>query len=223
MKNKKLVKYYCIIFLTASFLLVGTMTAQAQNLLTNGSFEQGAFGSPANGFTSLGVGSTGITGWSVFNDQIAWGTTPNFTPITAADGIRFLDMQDPGASGAPYAGVSQSIATTIGQMYQFSLQLGTLEQTTFDPDLRGPITVTATAGATSVPFTFAPPANSGMQWGTFSFNFTATSTSTPISILGTSGKNFIGVDNASVIAIPEPSSVALIMLSAAVALFFARR
>src|SRR5687768_13602425 len=142
------------------FACVSNKSARA-NLLTNGSFEQGAFGNPPNGFTSLSPGSTAITGWTVFNDQIAWGTTPNFTPITAADGTKFLDLQDPGASPAPYGGVTQTISTTSGQLYRFTFQVGALEQPSFDPDLGGPVTIRATAGSTSMDFTFAPPANSG--------------------------------------------------------------
>jgi hypothetical protein len=182
--------------------------------LTNGSFEEGAFGNPPNGFTSLSPGSTAITGWTVFNDQIAWGTTPNFTPIAAQDGVKFLDLQDPGATPAPYGGVTQVISTANGQLYRLTFQIGALEDISFDPDLGGPVTIRATAGATSMDFVFAPPTNSGMQWMSFDLDFTATSGSTAISLLGISGENFLGVDNASVTAVPEPGTASLLAVGA---------
>jgi hypothetical protein len=202
--------------LAATLTIIGTTNslARAENLLTNGSFEQGAFGSPPNGFTSLTPGSTAITGWTVFNDQIAWGTTPNFTPITAQDGVKFLDLQDPGATPAPYGGVTQVISTANGQLYRLTFQTGALEDTSFDPDLGGPVTIRATAGATSMDFVLAPPTNSGMQWMSFDLDFTATSGSTAISLLGISGENFLGIDNASVTAVPEPGTVSLFAFGA---------
>lgn len=202
--------------LGATLTIIGTTTSltRAANLLTNGSFEQGAFGSPPNGFTSLTPGSTAITGWTVFNDQIAWGTTPNFTPITAQDGLKFLDLQDPGATPAPYGGVTQTISTTMGQLYRLTFYIGLLENNSFDPNLGGPITIRAAAGATSGDFVFAAPANSGMHWMPFDLDFTATSASTAISLLGIGGENFLGVDNASVTAVPEPSTLILGTLAA---------
>ena len=91
-----------VLFLGATLAIMGTTASPVRaDLLINGSFEQGAFGNPPNGFTSLAPGSTAVTGWTVFNDQIAWGTTPNFTPLTAEDGSKFLDLQDPGNTPAP--------------------------------------------------------------------------------------------------------------------------
>jgi hypothetical protein len=211
---------YCIhgIFgiLGAALMIVGTTTspARAQNLLTNGSFENGAFGNPPQGYNSLPSGSTSITGWTVYNDQIAWITTPNFTPLTAQDGTKFLDMQDPGFAGAPYGWVTQTIATTVGQPYQLTFYIGVLEDNSFDPNLGGPVTIRASAGATSMDFTYAPPPLPTTQWMSFSLNFTGASASTAISLLGIGGENFLGVDNASVIAVPEASSAVLLFAGA---------
>jgi hypothetical protein len=65
-----------------------------------------------------------------------------------------------------------------------------------------------------VDFVFTAPANTGMHWMPFDLDFTATSNSTAISLLGISGENFFGVDNASVSAVPEPSSFILAALAA---------
>jgi hypothetical protein len=45
--------------------------------------------------------------------------------------------------------------------------------------------------------------------------FTATSTTTPISLLGTAGHNYIGLDNVDVTgasSVPEPTTLALLAL-----------
>lgn len=180
------------------------------NLVANGSFESGAFGNPPNSYTSLAPGSTDITGWTVFSDQIAWIDNGNSFTLSAQDGAKFLDLQDPGASGAPYGGVTQTIPTTIGQPYRLTFYIGALESNTPDPDLGGPVTIQASAGATSMSFTFTPPANSGMQWMPFDLDFTATSSSTAISLLSIAGENFHGLDNVSVNAVPESGGFVLI-------------
>jgi len=57
------------LLLTAA--LAGETSAQA-NLLTNGSFESGAFVNQGNDTMSLVAGSTVITAWTVVTDTTAW-------------------------------------------------------------------------------------------------------------------------------------------------------
>jgi choice-of-anchor C domain-containing protein len=185
------------------------------NLVTNGSFEAGAFGSPPNGYNSLTIGSTVITGWTVFSDQIAWIDNVNPFSLSAQDGSKFLDLQDPANTGSPFGGVTQTISTTTGQAYRLTFYIGALESNTPDPNLGGPVTIQASAGATSMNFTFTPPANSGMQWMPFDLAFTATSSSTAISLLSIAGENFHGLDNVSVVAVPEAQAWLLMAVVAA--------
>jgi hypothetical protein len=191
------------ILVAVSLALAICTQAQAQNLLINGSFETGAFTNQGSGFMLLAPGATNISGWTVINDQLAWAFTTNSDSVTPADGSFFLDLQGPGLFGAPYGGVSQTITTVTGQVYRFSFQLGTQEAIAND---RGPVSVSASADGTTLPFTFAP-AGSGVQWGEFRFDFTATNTSTVIGIVGTAttGGAYIGLDKASVVAVQRPS------------------
>ena len=165
-----------------------------RNLLTNGSFESGTFVRGPD-FISLAPGSTAIDGWTTFNAELAWGTTPNSANIIASDGARFLDLTGFHDS-SPYGGVTQTVATTIGKRYRLSFDLGTQED---DRIYRGPISVSATAGVITIPFTFNP-SGAGTQWRSFSFDFTAASATTPISILGirSAGGSYIGLDRVSV-------------------------
>ena len=78
--------------------------AHAANLVTNPSFELGTFVNRGDGFQILPLGSTAITGWTVVNDSLAWGTLPNsaagVNPVTPFDGTFFLDLQGDGVFSA---------------------------------------------------------------------------------------------------------------------------
>lgn len=187
--------------------------AHATNLVTNPSFELGTFVNRGDGFQILPLGSTAMTGWTVVNDSLAWGTLPNsaagVNPVTPLDGAFFLDLQGDGLFSAPYGGVTQTLTTVSGQQYHLAFNLGT-EESPGSPATHGPVSVLATAGSTSLPFTFNP-GGTGTQWGEFGFDFTASSSSTPISIVGTAtaGGAYIGLDLVSVTLVPEPASVVL--------------
>ncbi len=198
--------------------ILTTSAAFGQNLLTNPSFELGSFVDRGDGAEILGAGSTTMTGWTVVTDEIAWVMNGNAFGLVADNGTHFLDLTGDNDS-VPHGGVTQAISTTPGQIYRMTLSLGIYND---DPRTVGPVSVVATAGSASMPFTF-DSAGSGNQWGTFSFDFTADSASTPITIQGisTAGGIYIGVDNAGVAVVPEPSS-ALLLLSGA-ALCFRRR
>jgi hypothetical protein len=199
--------------LVAATLVSGNAKAA---LINNGSFETATNGSPpsSTGPQSLPDGSTAIAGWTVFggpsNDGLAWLANGNYG-ITTPYGSNFLDLTGY-FDNAPYFGVSQSIATTVGQSYTLSFALGVAPG---DPDgpYQGPVSVTATTGATSTTESYDPP-GTGSLWQVFDVNFTATSTSTSIAIQGLSGDQFIGLDDVSVVtsAVPEPSTWAMMIL-----------
>ena len=186
--------------------------ANAQNLLTNGSFEQGNFVNNGNGAESLAVGATAITGWTVINNELAWDQVGNPYGHPVSDGSFALDLTGYHDS-RPYGGVQQILTTTVGQQYALAFDLG-VEQS--DSRYAGPNGITASAGGVSQTFTYNPPIT-GSSYGRFTLNFTAVSASTTISLIGSQagGGQYIGLDNASVVAVPaavpEPGSVALLI------------
>jgi hypothetical protein len=195
---------------SAAWIVVLTVPARA-NLLTNGSFELGAFVNQGNETMVLAVGSTTITGWTVVTDQLAWIDIGNPWGLSAQEGDRFLDLTAY-PTGAPFGGVSQDIATTAGEQYQLSFYLGSYTQRWGGP----PVSIVAAAGSTSQIFT-DPNITTSSTWTPFSMLFTATSATTTISLTGSAGYQYIGLDNVSVDAIggspiPEPASYALMML-----------
>lgn len=195
-------------------LLVGSAHATPVTV-TNPSFELGTFVDDGNGTDVLGVGSTAMTGWTVVNDQLAWILSPNPWGLAAQQGNRFLDFTAY-PTGAPFGGVTQTLATTVGDQYLLSYYIGSYTQRWGGP----PVSIQASAAGTSQTCTISTTSTAS-TWTLCSMLFTATSASTPLTLLGTAGFQYIGLDNVSVDdlgpgtvilppAIPEPASLILL-------------
>lgn len=207
--------------LVLSAALAAGISAQA-NLLTNGSFESGAFVNQGNDTMSPAAGSNVITGWTVVTDTTAWIGPTNPFSLTASDGNFFLDLTNYQA-GAPFAGMSQTIATTPGATYLLSFDLGSSTQWGV------PDSITASAAGTSA--TFTSPTTGVNVWTRESMQFVASSATTTVLLQGASGVNYIGLDNVDVEcnsangcagsggggggAVPEPGSLAILCVGLA--------
>ena len=208
-----------VLFLTAA---LGVATSAQANLLTNGSFELGAFVNQGNDTMSLAPGSTVITGWTVVTDTTAWIGATNPFGLSASNGSFFLDLTNYQA-GPPFAGMSQTIATIPGATYSLSFDLGS---STF---WGRPDSITASAAGTLQTFT-APATGGNNDWQSVLMQFVASSTTTTVLLQGASGINYIGLDNVDVEfvsgpgprPIPEPTTLALLGLGLA-SLAVARR
>lgn len=200
--------------------LVAAAVPAHANLLVNGSFEQGAFVNQGNQTMSLAAGSIVIDGWTVLTDATAWINAGNPFGLAASDGSRFLDLTNYSA-GAPFAGMSQSFATMAGATYTLSFDLG-------GSNAWGrPDALIASAAGTSATFTTGPAsaATPNNDWYHESMTFTATGATTTLTLQGSAGFNYIGLDNVSVVlssgpgpvpAIPEPGTWALMLAGLAV-------
>ena len=201
-----------VLFLTAA---LGVATSPQANLLTNGSFESGAFVNQGNDTMSLAAGSTVITGWTVVTDTTAWIGAANPFGLSASNGSFFLDLTNYQAN-APFAGMSQTIATTPGATYSLSFDLGSSNR------WGRPDSITASAAGTSQTFT-APLTGSLNDWQSVLMQFVASSATTTVLLQGASGINYIGLDNVVVEfvsgpgpgQIPEPTTLALLGLGLA--------
>src|SRR5580700_9137281 len=110
-----------LVLALALMLLILPMHAA---LLVNGSFEEATNGATL-GYDQLFPGATNIPGWTTTNAELTWdgpqiGLTP---PLSAAQGSDFLDLTGT-HDASPYGAVFQTLATTIGQPYQVSFELG---------------------------------------------------------------------------------------------------
>jgi hypothetical protein len=120
-----------------------------------------------------------------------------------------------------YAGVTQHVATVTGAAYSLTFDLGSASQ------WGAPDGLTASAAGASQTFiSSGVPTNN--TWQSETFNFTATSNDTLISLMGSSGFSYVGLDNVvltgpTVSAVPEPSTWAMMLLGFAGVGFVAYR
>jgi hypothetical protein len=200
----------------------GTVPAAiAAELIVNGSFENtgGTFVDGGGSVMNLPPGAASIPGWTPTDNALAWVSNANTYGARTPYGDFLIDLTGSQDNGS-LAGITQTLGTAPSQLYRLSLSLGAYQD---NPLSSGQKSVLVTAGAASTSFTFTP-VGSGNLWGSFSFDFLATSTSTPITIKGTStgtGTQYLGLDNVSVVGVPEPS--AAILLSGGLSLTARRR
>ena len=206
----------CALVLCGASLLT-FLPAQAANLLTNGSFEGGAFVNQGNDTMSLATGSTTITAWTVITDTTAWIGPTNPFGLSASEGSMFLDLTNY-ETGAPFAGVRQTIDTVAGATYELSFDLGS-------SNFWGrPDSITASAGNASQTFT-SPPTGTNNDWTHETMQFIATGSSTTVVLQGASGVKYIGLDNADVelVSLPVPEPATGLLLVGGLALLGAAR
>ncbi len=178
-------------------------SADAQNLLTNGSFEADSLSSSRT-FVVHTAGAGTLSGWTVTTGNVDVNT--GYHPL-ATDGNNVLDL-----SGTAVGGISQTIATTAGNTYSLTFDYGSNVEYPIDTAL-----LNVTGASSLISETLAPTTS---PFRSYSNSFVANSATTTIdfSSLSTNNTGFGGVflDNVSVSltseAVPEPSSIALLGL-----------
>jgi hypothetical protein len=191
------------------------------DLIINGSFETPDV--PNGGFNVFAPGSSGITGWTVIGsgssdvaivDQDAF-----INPLTfnAQSGRQWLDLAG-NTTNNQTSGVTQNVATTAGTEYLLSFWVGSATNATFSIfpstvrlqiDSEAPISLSNTSSPTTM-----------LDWQQFTHQFTATGSTTAITFLNGSaprtddenGNELSGLDNVSLRAVPEPSSISMVAI-----------
>ena len=200
----------------SSTLLVAAAVALLVNAGTslafvNGSFEEGV-NAPATGFSTLGIGSTVINGWTVVGGSIDWVQNSVWQ---ASDGQWSLDLGGAlkhvdGALG----GVAQDLATVVGQEYVVTFDLA-------GNPANGPAVkeMRVSAGSASQGFSFDTTGMTfvyGMDlgWETHQWSFVAESTTTTLVFQNLTNSSYgSALDNVSVAAAPAlvPAPGALLL------------
>jgi hypothetical protein len=181
------------------------LPAQAQNLLQNGSFEQGNWVNYAGSWAKLTSGSSALSGWAVTGDPIAWSSPSNSDGVVAFDGARALDMTGFGNENRQ-GGIAQSFATHAGASYRVSFMLGGIASYGAMVRLRVDV-----AGVQQ-DFTLEPSA--GNTWSQRDLDFVAQGGLTTLTLSGVYNPNgyYIGLDAVSVTAaVPEPQAAVLLL------------
>ncbi len=198
-------------------LLAASGAAHADNLLTNGGFEDinGTFPTDGSLSQSITSGSTAIPGWTVTTNELAWQETGQ-SGINSQEGSFNVDLTgrcDLGRNCPPaggYGALSQTIATQAGQTYDLHFYGGTFSgNTTAAP------TLVASAGTTSESFLLPVSTDPSGTWTGYDLFFVATGASSVITFTGSGGIQdqtaYLGLDNASVTPIPLPAAAWLLL------------
>lgn len=188
--------------LAAAALTALAPMATSAATITNGSFESG---SNPGGFTTLGTGSTAITGWTVASGNVDY----IGTHWQASDGVRSVDLT---------GGTRGSISTTImdliiGVTYNLSFDLSGNPE---GPPATKQLDVTLSDPATTENYTYniqtAGNTLSDMRWVNYVLSFTATSTSSILSFAAANGGGGgaccygPALDNVQISAVPVPAA-----------------
>ena len=206
------------LIIISSFTLM-LYTSQAQNLIINGSFESQtiSFQQQFDGHSWWAIPGwvlPGPTGVNINNGQAMAG---NYGP--AQDGLNYVDL---GGSDAQHSHFFQDFTTVPGVEYSLVFYVGSSS-----PTPEQTINVELFESVVGVIFstTLTPLASTGnINWQMESFNFTASTDFNRVTFMDTSMVNDRGsyIDNVSVTATPEPSTLAFISLGF-ISLFILRK
>jgi choice-of-anchor C domain-containing protein len=177
--------------LLAAAISLTAFGAQANELVTNGSFESITGSNPVGTYRKVNAGETDIVGWTVGGTSVdiinsAYGAI-------SGNSIDMLGSPGPGS-------LSQMLSTVVGQTYVLSFDLSYNGGTYKD------IGVSLAGGAQTF-FTGGSPFNH------HTLQYTATSASTQLAFFSTGDANYSGavLDNVSVAAVPEPETYAMLL------------
>ena len=209
--------------LIAAMLLGLASGSSANELIQNGSFEDGFFIENASNRGLPGPilqphamlvekdDTSSIAHWQTVGDTIGWFEPGSVYGLSASNGNRFLDLSG-WIRQSPFGGVKQTIATVVGQRYKLSFDLGYSQQYGNDA------TIKASAGLDPLDIRqFTIGCCNGLnKWNTFGFEFTAKAATTDIVLAEAfPSRDYVGLDNVSVqtvaAPVPEPETYAMML------------
>ena len=192
------------------------------DFIVNGSFENPPVS--AGSFLNFNAGSTAITGWTVVGVDsalVSGSFSQSGITFNAHSGAQWIDLAGQ-ASNSSFSGVTQDVATVVGQSYLLSFFVGSAK----DNSVFFPVTIDLSINnGARESFTNPNAPNNHLDWMGFTKSFTATSATTNITFFngGLSNNYLSALDSVSMTAVPEPASGILLALPALIACRTRRR
>jgi hypothetical protein len=195
----------------SAVLTLLTATPSRADLIVNGSFETPV--APPGGFTDFSAANQGLTGWTVLGYDVSIlgkNFQQNGITFQAEDGNQSMDLTGVSSNSAS-DGVSQSVATVVGQQYALSFYVGSA--TDHNIFFASTVDLSINGGA-RVSYSNPTAPTNMLNWELFTVDITATSTSTSLAFYdgdnNTNNQNS-SLDNVSMVplSVPEPGSVVL--------------
>lgn len=210
---RRIFKTLVVLGMLTFTLGTATRNAKAQNLLLNPSFE-----SPTLAPGGLTVNFTSVGAWTVLGSSVLHIETtfsePTFGMIAynAQHGLNAVDLT--GRGDVNTTGITQSISTVVGQVYNVSFYVGRAGGTTSLSAATADFSIDN--GATRTSFTNSGLTPGFVNWQQFTTSFMATSAATSISFYNRPGpivNGYVGLDNVSVTAASAPEPTTLVLLA----------
>lgn len=198
-------------FLTA-LAVAGTQVGAAT--IVNGSFEEGV--NPGV-FTTLGQGSTNITGWNIYGGEVGGTIDYIGSYWNASDGVRSIDLNGNGPGASLYTTITDMV---IGQKYRLYFDLsGNTDG--------GPALKVSRNGVGENAEVFVSSSSSlipNLEWKTYSLDFWAAGETTNLIFKSeVEGPYGPALDNVRISAVPVPAAGFLLVAALGGLGFAARR
>ena len=198
----------------------------AANIITNGGFELGTFTGGNSLAQQIQPGGGELSGWTISNAPATWyasgwSNNPQQIPLNPRTGNFGVSLAD---GSVRTVNLSQTINLLPFQQYQLSFWVGNYS---FNNGPAG-VNVSITDGTSNTILlsenVTSPLPSASSNWTRFAFNFIADGTSNTISFNELNGPSYIGLDDVSIAAVPEPATWAMMIAGfAAVGLVAYRR
>jgi hypothetical protein len=181
-------------------------TPAAADLIENGSFENGVFGTPAGGSQLVQPGETILSNWTVSGAPITWyqsGNNLNQIALTPHSGNFGINLA---AGDGSVRFVSQTINLLPFIEQEVSFWVGNYSA---NNGLAAPVTVNISDGTSNTILlsetAAAPSTNESSTWVRFAYSFIPDGTSNTITFgeVG-NGSSYIGLDDVSISVVPGP-------------------
>ena len=193
---------------------IGCAGPAAADLVANGGFELGTFSGGNSLAQQIQPGGSALSNWTVSGAPATWyasgwNNNPQQIALSPRSGNFGINLAD---GTVNTVSLSETINLLPFQQYQLSFWVGNYSANNGPARLNVNITDGTSNTILLSETAAAPITNESSTWVRFAFNFIADGTSNTINFSEVNGPSYIGLDDVSVTAVPEPATWAMMIL-----------